>query len=141
MSILTSSTINTASSIRVHHTKQKSAPLTSTQKKEKKVQREENQAAIDAAIDEWFTSTMAKVNELAARFNKKPRFFLNIFFHGGARMVHHHEKINPHNAFISLKAQELREGMCHTFTLNSINLSPCRRAPYVSYQYARRVQR
>ncbi|KAF8954280.1 hypothetical protein BDZ97DRAFT_491743 [Flammula alnicola] len=43
------------------------------------------------------------------RFNKKPRYFLNIFFHGGARMVNHHEKINPHNAFISLKAQELRD--------------------------------
>jgi hypothetical protein len=113
MSILTSSTINAASSIRVHHTQQKSAPLTSKQKKEKKVQREENQAAIDEAVDEWFTSTMAKVNELAAQFNKKPRYFLDIFFHGGARMVHHHEKVNPHNAFMSLKAQELREGMCY----------------------------
>jgi hypothetical protein len=109
--ILTSSTINAASSTRVHHTLQKSAPITSKQKKEKKVQREENQAAIDAAVDEWFTSTMAKVNELAAQFNKKPRYFLDIFFHGGARMVYHHEKVNPHNAFMSLKAQELRDGM------------------------------
>jgi hypothetical protein len=54
MSILTSSTINAASSIHIRHTKSKSAPLTSLQRKEKKVQREENQAAIDAAIDEWF---------------------------------------------------------------------------------------
>jgi hypothetical protein len=114
MSILTSSTINVASSTRVHHTHLLSAPLTSTQKKEKKVQREENQEAIDAAVDEWFTSTMAKVNELAAQFNKKPRYFLDIFFHGGARMVHHHEKVNPHNAFMSLKAQELRDGTHYT---------------------------
>jgi hypothetical protein len=114
MPILTSSTINAASSIRIHHTHQKSAPLTSKQKKEKKDQREENQAAIDTAVDEWFTSTMAKANELAVQFNKKPRYFLDIFFHGGARMVHHHEKVNPHNAFISLKAQELREGMHYT---------------------------
>jgi hypothetical protein len=54
MSILTSSTINAASLIHIRHTKSKSAPLTSLQRKEKKVQREENQAAIDAAIDEWF---------------------------------------------------------------------------------------
>ena len=111
MSILTSSTIDAASSNRVRHTQQKFAPLTSKQRKEKKVQREENQAAIDAAVDEWFTSTTTKVNELAVRFNKKPRYFFDIFFHGGARMVHHHEKINPHSAFISLKAQEFHDGM------------------------------
>ena len=110
MSILASSTINAASSIRVHHTHLKSAPLTSNQRKEKKHQREENQAAIDAAVDEWFSATTAKANELAAQFNKKPRYFLDIFFYGGARMVHHHEKVNPHNAFMSLKAQELRAG-------------------------------
>jgi hypothetical protein len=111
MPILTSSTINAASSIRIHHTHQTSVPLSSKKKKEQKVLREENQAAIDDAVDEWFTSTMAKANELAAQFDKKPRYFLDIFFHGGARMVNHHEKVNPHNAFISLKAQELRAGM------------------------------
>ena len=111
MSILISSTINRASSICNRHTKHKSAPLTAKQKKDKAIQREENQTAIDAAVDEWFESTTAKANELAERFNKKARYFLNIFFHGGARMVHHHEKVNAHNAFVSLKAQELRDGM------------------------------
>ena len=111
MSILTSSTINAASSTRIHHTQSKSAPLTSKQRKEKAAQREENQAAIEAAVEEWFSLTTSKANELAERFNKKPRYFLDIFFHGGARMVHHHEKVNPHNAFMSMKAQELREGM------------------------------
>ena len=110
MSILTSSTIHAASSTRIHHTQGKSAPLTSKERKEKAVQREENQAAIDAAVEEWFSMTTLKANELAARFNKKPRHFLDIFFHGGARMVHHHEKVNPHNVFMSMKAQELREG-------------------------------
>ena len=112
MSILVSSTINVASSTCVRHTQKKSAPLTAKQKKEKAIQREENQAAIDTAVDEWFNSTMAKANELAERFNKKPRYFLDVFFHGGTRMVHHHEKVNAHNAFVSLKAQELRDGMC-----------------------------
>jgi hypothetical protein len=114
-SILTSSTINAASSIRIRHTRQhRAAPLTSTQKKEKTAQHEENQAAIDTAVDEWFSSTLTKANELAAQFNKKPRYFLDIFFHGGARMVYHHEKVNPHNAFMSMKAQELRDGICYT---------------------------
>lgn len=114
MSILISSTINAASSNRIRHTKHKSVPLTAKQKKDKVIQREENQAAIDAAVDEWFESSMAKANELAERFDKKPRHFLDIFFHGGARMVHHHEKVNAHNAFVSLKAQELRDGMLLT---------------------------
>ena len=109
-SILTLSTIKAASSIRTHHTQHKPAPLTSTQRKEKAAQREENQTAIDTAVDEWFSLTTAKANELATRFNKKPRYFLDIFFHGGAQMVHHHKKVNPHNVFVSLKAQELREG-------------------------------
>jgi hypothetical protein len=112
MSILVSSTINAASSTRIRHTQHNPVPLSAKVKKEKTIQREENQAAIDAAVDEWFNSTTAKANELAERFNKKPRHFLNIFFYGGARMVHRHEKVNAHNAFVSLKAQELRDGMC-----------------------------
>ena len=114
MSILTSSTINAASSFHICQTQPKSAPLTSKQKKEKRVLCQENQATIDAAIDQWFSLTMAKANELAAQFNKKTHYFLDIFFHGGAHMVHHHEKVNPHNAFMSLKAQELCDGKCYT---------------------------
>ncbi|KAF8164963.1 hypothetical protein B0H34DRAFT_687201 [Crassisporium funariophilum] len=109
MSALTSSTIQAASSTRVRHTQHKAAPIPAKQRKEKAAVREKNQEAIDEAVDEWFASTMSKANELAAQFNKKPRYFLDIFFHGGARMVHHHEKVNAHNAFVSLKAQELRE--------------------------------
>ena len=93
MSILTSSTINAASLIRIYHTHHKAAPLTSTQKKERTAQREKNQTAISMAVDEWFSSTTAKANELAARFNKKPRYFLDIFFHGGARMVLKYRKV------------------------------------------------
>jgi hypothetical protein len=96
MSILTSSTINAASSSCIRHMQHKSAPLTTKQKKEKAIEREANHAAMDAAVDEWFDFTTAKANELAEQFNKKPRFFLDIFFHGGARMVHHHEKVNAH---------------------------------------------
>ena len=121
MSILTSSTINATRSICFHHTQHKAAPLTSTQKKKKSAQHEENQAAINMAVDEWFSLTTAKANKLAAHFNKKPHYFLNIFFHGGAHMVHHHGKVNPHNAFMSLKAQELQDGILYNI-LNKFQL-------------------
>ncbi|KAJ7269468.1 hypothetical protein C8J57DRAFT_1066654, partial [Mycena rebaudengoi] len=52
-----------------------------------------------------------KAEELATRFDKKPRYFLDIFFQGSAHMVNHHEKVNTYNMFKSLKAADHREGM------------------------------
>ena len=59
-------------------------------------------------------------NQLAEHFSKKPHYFLDIFFSGGARMVTHHDKVNMHNAFTSLKAQEIHDGekyLCSYFLL------------------------
>jgi UDP-N-acetyl-D-mannosaminuronic acid transferase (WecB/TagA/CpsF family) len=42
--------------------------------------------------------------------NKKPQYFLDVFFQGGAKMVNHHSKTNAYNTFKSLKATELNEG-------------------------------
>ncbi|KAF8185651.1 hypothetical protein BJ912DRAFT_852597 [Pholiota molesta] len=108
MSSFTSATISTPR-IRDDNQKAKPAPIPNEQRKENLTQREKLQEDIDDAVQEWFDNTMAKAAELAARFNKKPRHFLDIFFSGGARMVTNQEKVNPHNAFVSLKAQELRE--------------------------------
>jgi len=38
---------------------------------------------------------------------------MDFFFQGGAHMVTHREKINPYNAFMSLKAQEINAGVRH----------------------------
>ncbi|KAJ7124576.1 hypothetical protein C8R43DRAFT_847321, partial [Mycena crocata] len=46
---------------------------------------------------------------LATRFDKKARYFLDMMFQGGARMVNHQEKVNPYNAFKAMKAAEMRE--------------------------------
>jgi hypothetical protein len=98
--------------IRVNKPAKKSAPLTSTQVKEKRDQRETRQVEIDAVVDEWHMLTNDKAYELAERFDMKPRYFLDIFFQGGAKMVHHQEKFNPYNAFKSEKAAENRESEC-----------------------------
>ncbi|KAJ6456757.1 hypothetical protein C8R45DRAFT_844700, partial [Mycena sanguinolenta] len=52
---------------------------------------------------------MQKAAEYGAEFDLNPRYFLDIFFQGGAKMVHHQERINPFNAFKSEKAAEHRE--------------------------------
>jgi hypothetical protein len=49
-------------------------------------------------------------NTMAAEFDLKPRYFLDIFFQGGAHMITHQNALNPYNAFKNLKAAEAREG-------------------------------
>jgi hypothetical protein len=110
MASFTSSTIQAASYTRIRHIQQSRAPIPAAQRKEKAAEREKVQEAIDTAVSEWFSASMATANQLAERFDKKPRYFLDIFFHGGARMIKHHEKPNAHNAFLSMKSQELRDG-------------------------------
>jgi hypothetical protein len=116
-SSLYTATIKSASAprIRSNNAVTKLPPVPAEQLKEKAAARAQNQADIDVAIQEWFDATQQTANQLAERFNKKPRFFLDAFFHGGARMINHHEKVNPHNAFISRKANELREGVLSIF--------------------------
>ena len=109
--VLTNSTIQAASTTGIQHTLNPAVQVPYQQKKEKAEQREKTRAEINEVIEEWFANTNATANRLAERFNKKPRYFLDIFFHGGARMLTHHEKVNPHNAFMSMKAKELREGV------------------------------
>ncbi|KAJ6455347.1 hypothetical protein C8R45DRAFT_1187918, partial [Mycena sanguinolenta] len=58
---------------------------------------------------EWFSYTEAKAIELGKKYDKRPRYFLDIFFQGGARMVNHQEKVNPYNAFKAEKAAQRRD--------------------------------
>lgn len=87
----------------------KPAPLTTEQKKEKQTAREEIKAAINAEVEQWVGNTTAKANELAERFNKKPRYFLDLFFNGGVKLVRS-RATNPWNAFMSKKADEVNDG-------------------------------
>ncbi|KAJ6573766.1 hypothetical protein DFH09DRAFT_1311850 [Mycena vulgaris] len=85
------------------------APLTAEEKKKKREDSPETQAQIDEAVGEWWAQTYSKAVQLAQRFDKKPCYFLDMMFQGGARMVNHHEKVNPYNAFKSEKAAQVCE--------------------------------
>ncbi|KAK6980889.1 hypothetical protein R3P38DRAFT_3334080 [Favolaschia claudopus] len=87
----------------------KTAPLTTEQQKEKRDARNEKQAQIDAEVLKWMQETNELANKLADRFDLKPRYFLDIFFQGGAHMINHQTTTNPYNAFKSVKATEARE--------------------------------
>lgn len=87
----------------------KAAPLTTEQRTEKREARAQTQAAIDEEVHKWFSATMAKANELSEKFNKKPRYFLDLFFQGGARLVNV-RGTSAWNAFMSQKAEEINGG-------------------------------
>ncbi|KAF8200637.1 hypothetical protein K438DRAFT_1582710, partial [Mycena galopus ATCC 62051] len=84
-------------------------PLTAEQQKEKRDTRNNKQEKIDAAVQKWMEDTNELANRLAEEFDMKPRYFLDIFFQGGAHMINHQEAINPYNAFKNKKAAEVRE--------------------------------
>ncbi|KAJ7257568.1 hypothetical protein B0H12DRAFT_1015376 [Mycena haematopus] len=103
-------TIQAVSAPRIHPTSSHPrAPLTAQEKKEKREKSSADQAAMNAAVAAWVAANEAKAVELGKQFDKTPRYFLDIFYQGGARMVNHHKEINPYNAFKSEKAAERRE--------------------------------
>ena len=88
----------------------KSAAPTSTQRKARAERNNRLQTEIGEAIDEWTKTTLNTASELARRFDKTERYFLDIFFQGGAHLIHKQTKVNAYNAFKHLKAKELRDG-------------------------------
>ena len=88
----------------------KSATLTPAQRTARAERNSKLQTEINEAIDEWTKSTLNTASELARRFEKKERYFLDIFFQGGAHLIHKQTKVNAFNAFKHLKAEELRDG-------------------------------
>ena len=116
-------TIASASQPHIRHTDPAPrAPLTSEERQEKQAARKLKQEQIDAAVGEWFTYTYAKATELAERFGRTQRHFLDTFFQGGAHMVHHQENVNAYNAFKSEKAAECRE-RTYYFLVTSFKLT------------------
>ena len=94
---------------RKRHTVSRRAPLTDSQCKERSTASQKHQDEIDEAVRDWKANTLTLATDLARRFNKKRRYFLDLFFQGGVHLVHKQTKVNPHNAFLSMKAQELRD--------------------------------
>jgi hypothetical protein len=98
-----------SSAVRRTRRRHKQAPYTAHQRALRAASRAERQANIDQAVGEWYSATLVKARQLAATYNKKPRYFLDLFFQGGARMVQK-RKVNPWNAWISMQAEIANAG-------------------------------
>ncbi|KAJ7676135.1 hypothetical protein B0H17DRAFT_1207524 [Mycena rosella] len=70
--------------------------------------KEKREADIDNALSIWYTDAMALTDHLAAKWKMKPKYFHELMFQGGTRMVNHQNKLNAYNMFKSVKAAECR---------------------------------
>jgi hypothetical protein len=93
---------------RVRHTVSSKVRLTESQRKERSARSSKCRAEIEDVVQQWKAYTLTLATDLGRRFNKKPRYFLDLFFQGGVHLVTKQGKVNAHNAFLAMKAQELR---------------------------------
>jgi hypothetical protein len=93
---------------RARHTVSSRAPLTDSQRKERSARARKTREEINDEVREWKVSTLKLATDLGRRFNKKPRYFLDHFFQGGVHLVTKQGKVNPFNAYLAMKASELR---------------------------------
>jgi hypothetical protein len=93
---------------RTRHTVSSKAPLTHSQRKERTARTRKRRDEINEEVREWKASTLKLATDLARRFKKKPRYFLDHFFQGGVHLVTKQGKVNPYNAFLAMKSSELR---------------------------------
>jgi hypothetical protein len=107
--------------------KQKPPPIPTQQRREKLTAYQDRQCQIDEAVSEWYSYTLMKADDLGKRFNKKPCYFMDLFFQGGVKLVMPRNKVNMFNAFKSLKAEELNEGLGSTYHLHYQNHLTCTR--------------
>ena len=106
-------TLKSANSTRPRKAAPKRAPLTTRQRFAHNAARAQKQASIDSSITEWFQAMLATAEELAERHGKKPRYFLDHFFHGGACMAFKRPKVSAWNAWSSKMAENRNSGTCN----------------------------
>lgn len=103
-------TVKSISAPRIRKPQPARPPLTTEQREDKLRAHKEREARINAKVQEWVSYTLNLAEELGNEFEKKPRYFLDLFFQSGARLVRSKTKVNAFNAFKSLKAEEINTG-------------------------------
>ncbi|KAK7030306.1 hypothetical protein VNI00_014228 [Paramarasmius palmivorus] len=91
---------------RAHRAKRAFLPV--AQRKEVAKEALSNAQKLNSAIAKLVANVYAQANQLAKDFDKKPRWFIDVLFHGGLRPTRP-RIINSFNAFKWLKSRELHE--------------------------------
>ena len=106
---------------RLRNTVSNHTPLTDLQRKERASTNSLRQTQINEAVEAWKQSTLKTAADLANRFDKKERYFLDLFFQAGTHLVHQQKKINAYNAYLHMKAEEMRDRKHSTFFIPMFN--------------------
>ncbi|KAK1216231.1 hypothetical protein PQX77_021145 [Marasmius sp. AFHP31] len=96
---------------RIRHAESKPKPptLTKEQRDALNEQRRENNESIKKDVEEWLVEVTKKADSLAAKYKRTRRYFLDMFFQGGVRLVRPRAQTNSYNAFKYVKAKRARE--------------------------------
>ncbi|EEB89385.1 hypothetical protein MPER_12518, partial [Moniliophthora perniciosa FA553] len=106
---------------RLRHYAPTRVPMTQSQRKEKIKEGEKRRNDIKADMKLLYSDLEIRCQALADKYDKKPRYFRDLFFQGGVRLMKSQKKTNKFNAWKHVKSHELREN--GTTGLNTIEIS------------------
>ena len=90
-------------------------PIPAEQRAQRSEINRERREEVYAGIAAWETYTLSKAEELGERFNKHPRYFLDLFYQATSRLTSRHEKPNGFNVYKCKQMSEMRESMLIEF--------------------------
>ncbi|KAF8326485.1 hypothetical protein F5887DRAFT_1197076 [Amanita rubescens] len=96
-------------------------PVPPEQRAQRRETNRERREEVNAAIIAWETYTLSKAEELAERFKRRPRYFLDLFYQSTSRLASRHEKANGFNLYKRKRIAEMRE---LGITANLIEIQP-----------------
>ncbi|ESK82959.1 hypothetical protein Moror_11815 [Moniliophthora roreri MCA 2997] len=94
--------------------------LTTAQRKSRREKAEERREDIRKAMKEWFDEIDAKAEALAEEFGRKKWFFLDMLYQNGVKLSKPQAKTNSWNAWLHLKALELKEAGEDTLSMEEM---------------------
>ncbi|KAK1216321.1 hypothetical protein PQX77_021058 [Marasmius sp. AFHP31] len=93
---------------KVKGTRSKRPPMTRAERRRQGVQRQTQDAAIKVWMAKLRRLVCEECTQLGKDYKRKPRYFTDMFFQGGARIRKPANKPSSFNAFISKKSREAR---------------------------------
>ncbi|ESK96797.1 hypothetical protein Moror_6669 [Moniliophthora roreri MCA 2997] len=106
---------------RLRHYAPTHVPMTQSQRKEKLEEGKKRCEHIKDDMKLLYSDLEIRCQALADKYDKRPRYFRDLFFQGGVRLMKSQEKTNNFNAWKCVKSHELRES--GITGLNTIEIS------------------
>jgi hypothetical protein len=100
---------NSLSDPRIRPPRAKAAPVPSTQQGGKQLRTEDHHAAVNLEIEAFQAEVNARSNSMAEKFGFSVRHCKDLLLSAGVHTIFARPNGSAYNAFLSMKAKELRE--------------------------------